>query len=453
MVLKRLPGKKGTIMARQREQYGRFYEEDFGLSGLGGKLCSGKRPRPTPPAVLELAAEAVRDEEDHQLGRDVRLLLESPVPDEVISVVWPAVTGGNFDPGDHGIGARDWLRMVAEVSRVDVPDKTEAQQPGLPEGELRACVLAEIRSAEPALRSTLPLPRVVSTLRQIVDEADADLGFRLFLRVLKAYAVPVDQGQYDRLLSIGDRLAYPLAAVFEGLAVRWRPLDAGRRDFGTRFGLPFLAAMFHGGWDAWRYEGSGTPREHVGRLAHGDRGLGPGTQAAVLLQDVRRLAGSALSDDAVTALWRTAAHRWNAAEAFDADGRAWLREIAEVCTARLADVAPAYVPALPTLRSDLTEAVLREVRDIGPALDRSVTHHCRSAATEGIASVLEETVRSVDPDLGFRFLLHLLASYDVAVSETQYARYQEIGARFGFHEEYVAEQVSANTAHANDRAD
>ncbi|MGW1917565.1 RICIN domain-containing protein [Streptomyces sp. NPDC002076] len=40
------------------------------------------------------------------------------------------------------------------------------------------------------------------------------------------------------------------------------------------------------------------------------------------------------------------------------------------------------------------------------------------------------------------YALRLLASYDVAVTATQFARYQEIGARFGFHEEYVAEEVS-----------
>lgn len=429
-------------MTRHREVYYVEYEEDFGLSGLSGKLRFAKGCRPDPLSVLELAAETARDQEDHQLGKDVRLLLESPVPDEVVRVVWPAVTGGGFDPGDHGIGAREWLRMLAEVSPVDVPEETKPQASVLPEGELRSCVLAEIRSAEPAVRSTVPLPQVVSTLRRIVDEADADLGFRLFLRVLKAYAVPVDEDQYDRLLSIGDRLAYPLVAVFEGLAVRWRPLDADRRDFGTRFGLPFLAAMLDGEWDVWRYEGSQTARELVGRLAHGDRGLAPGTQAAVLLQDVRRLADSALSDDAVTGLWRTATRRPDAKGTFDADGRAWLREIAEVCTARLADVAPAYLPAPPTLRSDLTEPVLREVRDIGPALDRSLADQRRSAAAKGITSVLEEMVTSVDPDLGFRFLLRLLASYDVAVTAIQFARYQEIGARFGFHEEYVAEEVS-----------
>ncbi|MGW5481841.1 hypothetical protein [Streptomyces sp. NPDC004008] len=71
-----------------------------------------------------------------------------------------------------------------------------------------------------------------------------------------------------------------------------------------------------------------------------------------------------------------------------------------------------------------------------------MTDHRRPAAAEAIASVLEETVTSVDPDLGFRFLLRLLASYDVAVTASQFARYREIGARFGFHEEYVAEEVS-----------
>ncbi|MGW5481840.1 hypothetical protein [Streptomyces sp. NPDC004008] len=157
-------------MTRHREVYYVEYEEDFGLSGLSGKLCSAKGARPDPSAVLELAAVTAHDEEDHQLGRDVRILLESPVPDEVVRAVWPAVTGGSFGPGDHGIGAREWLRMLAEASLVDVLAETESQGSVLPEGELRACVLAEIRSAEPAVRSIVPLPQVVSMLRRIVDE-------------------------------------------------------------------------------------------------------------------------------------------------------------------------------------------------------------------------------------------------------------------------------------------
>ncbi|MGW0499892.1 hypothetical protein ACWD0Z_32030 [Streptomyces sp. NPDC003007] len=71
----------------------------------------------------------------------------------------------------------------------------------------------------------------------------------------------------------------------------------------------------------------------------------PGAQAAVLLEDVTRLLDSALSDDRVTALWRTAARRQRAVDAFDADGRTWLREIADVCTERPTAADPATPPS------------------------------------------------------------------------------------------------------------
>ncbi|MEU8591945.1 hypothetical protein AB0C59_33975 [Streptomyces sp. NPDC048664] len=157
---------------------------------------------------------------------------------------------------------------------------------------------------------------------------------------------------------------------------------------------------------------------------------------------MRLLTDSTLSDDAVTALWRTAARRSGADEAFDADGRAWLREIAEVCTAWLAGVAPSYVSRAPTHREDVREPVLHEVRDVRPALDRAVARQTSGAAADAITPLLEETVTSVDPDLGFRLLLHLVDRYDVAIGETQFLRYKEIGARLGFRGAYVTDQVS-----------
>ncbi|MFI2763454.1 hypothetical protein ACH5A3_32040 [Streptomyces echinatus] len=435
-------------MTRHREVYYLAYEEDFGLSGFGGRLGPGGIPVADPPAVLAMAAETARAEEDGQLGRDVRLLLESPVPEAVVGGLWPALTGGRFDPGAHGLGARDWLRMIAQVCPAGTPDQAHAERmdtaepgPAVPEEELRESVRAEIGAAAPALAGRVPLPDVADMLRRIVDEADADLGFRLFLRVLKANAASVGEDQYERLLGIGDRLAYPHAAVFEDLTVRWRPLDANRRDLGPRAGLPFLSAMFDGEWDAWRYEGSGTPHEHIGRLAHGDRGIAPGTQAAVLLQDVRLLSDSALSDDAVTALWRIAARRSGADETFDADGRAWLREIAEVCTAWLAGVAPSYVPGPPAHHDDLRESVLHEVRDIGPALDQAVARQTPGAPGPAVTTLLRDTVTSAGPDLGFRLLLHLVDRYEVTISRTQYDRYREIGARLGLVDAYI-DQVS-----------
>lgn len=435
---------------RHREVYYVDFQEDFGLSGLAGAVCSGTGPRPDPRSVRAWAARAATEHEDYRIGADVRLLLSSPLPDESLRALWTALTAGRFDPSaGHGIAPRDWLRLLAEVCPADPPVRTvterqvlDERRPSVPEVELRAAVRAEL---PPATAAPVP-PSVAPALRRIVDDVDADLGFRLLLRVLKAYAVPVEKEQYDRLRGIGDRLAHPGSAVFEGLQVRWPPLDAGLRNFSDRFGLPFLAAMFHGEYDAWRWAGTGTPRDHITTLTHADPGLAPGTHAAVLLQDTRRLLDSPLSDTAVTTLWQTASARrrhaddadivrWRTITAgprrlddFDLDGREWLREVAEVCGERLAEVAPDHTPTVSPPRTGLTDQVLRELAEIGPLLD-----HEAGAVTD----VLRATVTSVDPDLGFRFLLQTLAAHHIPVTRAQFARHRDIGGRLGCHQEYV----------------
>jgi hypothetical protein len=120
-----------------------------------------------------------------------------------------------------------------------------------------------------------------------------------------------------------------------------------------------LAAVFYG--SGWRYEG--TLCENIERVTHADAGLVPGSQAAVLLEDVQRLSRSALPDDAVTTLWRAASGRWNDTDDFDADGRTWLEQIAEVCQERLKDVTPPTSPSCrPPGRSRRTWSCARSGR-------------------------------------------------------------------------------------------
>lgn len=165
--------------------------------------------------VLALAG-AQADDEDDQLGRDVRLLLESPLPDEVLHAVWLAAVRRCFDPAEEGMGIRCWLRLLAEVCPPCTRERERAEaefldrvRPTVTEEELRGTVAAEIGSAASALRRAVAVPDIVPALLRVVREADADLGFRLFLRAAKAYSVPIGNEAYDRLLGIGELLAHP----------------------------------------------------------------------------------------------------------------------------------------------------------------------------------------------------------------------------------------------------
>lgn len=61
--------------------------DDFGLSGLAETLSSRTNLRLDDPVVLALAAKAAEEDEDDQLGKDVRLLLDSSLPDRTIHAV------------------------------------------------------------------------------------------------------------------------------------------------------------------------------------------------------------------------------------------------------------------------------------------------------------------------------------------------------------------------------
>lgn len=75
----------------------------------------------------------------------------------------------------------------------------------------KEAVRAEVRSVGPALEQATahhsynPLAGVVPALEQAVD-IDPDLAFRLFLRAVKAYSVPISEARYERYLALGDQL-------------------------------------------------------------------------------------------------------------------------------------------------------------------------------------------------------------------------------------------------------
>ncbi|WP_240138756.1 hypothetical protein [Streptomyces sp. MUM 178J] len=183
--------------------------------------------RVTERAVAQLDSSAAL-----QLGLDVQSLLRSPLPDGTIRTVWLGATDHVFDPAKDDMDARTWLRKTeaAWLSAMRRTDPTFAPQvaadPGAEE-ELQRAVLAAIGSVAGLLTNAaerqiypLPLRGLVPALEQVVTQVCADLGYRLFLRAMKAYFVEIDKKSHDAFIALGERFGYPKYLVGDGLNYR-----------------------------------------------------------------------------------------------------------------------------------------------------------------------------------------------------------------------------------------
>ncbi|MEU8616355.1 hypothetical protein [Streptomyces sp. NPDC048623] len=189
---------------------------DIGLSGLIKWICY---PRVNSEAagldVVRSGADRFDGRFAHQLLRDCLVLLGSPLSSREIEVLWLAGTFRAFDLERLGIDGRVWLRRIADICtdriRRDDPSFTPAAAATVVDEAVREAVFAEIESVGPALEQATahhsyhPLDGVVPALRRAA-EADADLGFRLLLRALKGYFVPISEARYERYLALGDEL-------------------------------------------------------------------------------------------------------------------------------------------------------------------------------------------------------------------------------------------------------
>ncbi|MFB6633761.1 hypothetical protein ACFCWY_28095 [Streptomyces sp. NPDC056362] len=430
-------------MARRRERYGDLYEGDFGLSGLTARVCASPDPRPDLPAVLRLAVDVAGECEGEgavELGNDLALLRGSGVGEDSLRAVWLAAVDGRFDPADHGLGMGDWLERLAEHHPPRVRAETGGwgggTRPEADEGRLRREVVAEIRTAG-AEAQQVPTGFPGRALESLATESDADLALRLLLRVLKARGVPVGKQQFDRLMALDERLAYPGPLVYDGLTVRWPPVDPDRRDSEGDFGLTALATRFAGPWHAL------TPGEVLdGAVADDEAGQTPGSAAAVLLRDALRLLESPVPTGTITAVWDAASERGYDIERAGGDGRDWLRTVAAACRDHLAQVAPAYEPRTVPAGSELADAVLDLLRESAPELARgTVSPHDRPLTGPEAAEAVARVVADVDPDLGFRLLVRLLSVLAVPLPEERYARFRALGARFGLGARHVSEAL------------
>ncbi|MFI6545288.1 hypothetical protein ACIBO9_18810 [Streptomyces prunicolor] len=429
-------------MTRQRERYGQFYEDDFGLSALAGKLASATAP--DVAQALGSAAEVAADCEGEgavELGADIRYLLDSGLPDETLRAAWLAATHERFDPADFGTDLHGWLNRLADLYPARPRKKPQVSwlsppDPEFAEEDLRKAVVAEVRAAAPELRRTLAnsgaggtLPATVpEALEAIAGQADRETGLRLFLRILKAWAVPVGKQQYDRLMELDTKLGYPGPLVYDGLDIQWLPLDPTRRDRSGDFGISVLSARFATYWE------EPTAREGVALAAtFDDSAETPGTAAAPLFEDAFRLLNSPLSADTLTTLWLAVSDRGLDIDQLGIDGRNWLRLIADVCEERLRDVAPSYTPVVGPVRTALTQPVLEAIDAATPDLaTRTVSAHRLGIPGTAAIDAVTEVVTHADPDLGYRLFLRLLNVLSVPLTTNRYAGYRALGERFGY---------------------
>ncbi|MFD9222236.1 hypothetical protein ACFWDI_20005 [Streptomyces sp. NPDC060064] len=169
----------------------------------------------------------------HQLLRDCLVLLDSPLSSRDVEILWLAGTFREFDLERLGIDGRVWLRRIADICtgriRREDPSFMPAVAGPVVDEAMKEAVRAEIRSVGPVLEQATAhhsynaLDGVVPALEQAVD-VDTDLGFRLLLRAVKGYFVPISEARYERYLALGDELGLGEDVVDDGDFNIWSDL-------------------------------------------------------------------------------------------------------------------------------------------------------------------------------------------------------------------------------------
>ncbi|MBN0047805.1 hypothetical protein JS756_27590 [Streptomyces actuosus] len=215
--------------------------EDIGLSWMAAQ-CDDLEDLPPDEldclaehgpvaATLRIAARSVTDLDRSgalRFGQDVRRLSQSPLSDGTLRTVWVGATDHVFDPAKDGVRARDWLGLLEEAwlsaERRAHPAFVPPAAAPVTDCESRRAVLRAMCPLADGLTDAaekhvypLPLPGLVPALEQVVVHACADLGYRLFLRALKAYFVLIDKTSHDAFIVLGRRFGYPALLVEDNL--------------------------------------------------------------------------------------------------------------------------------------------------------------------------------------------------------------------------------------------
>ncbi|WP_037883561.1 MULTISPECIES: hypothetical protein [unclassified Streptomyces] len=198
---------------------------DFGLSGLTRMVDVGWSSGTTLPEIVAAVADWGDGVYAPTLLEDALRVLESDLSSREVDILWCAASKRSYRPDFFGVGGREWLRQVVDIcaERIRQDDPSFAVVPAgpAPAASFTDEVLAEVKAVADALRSLeghahYAVPDVVRTLRRTVTQADPDLGFRLFLRVVKAYQLTVDASRLVRYQDLGARLGYDECVVEDG---------------------------------------------------------------------------------------------------------------------------------------------------------------------------------------------------------------------------------------------
>ncbi|MFD8419269.1 hypothetical protein [Streptomyces sp. NPDC059466] len=232
-----------TAMTEQGEPVGPTgddpFIQDIGLSWLASKsaypmwLSAKDYTQFVPPnpvdaqlGLIQLAVGTMHRVIAMQIGEDARRILSSSLPDDVLRTVWLGATNGYFDPAAHGLTGRQWLARIEETWTASVREADTTFVPPAPQpvtdADLRRRVLEQIGTVADDLERAAgerSLPGLVPALEQVVTEACADLGFRLFLRAMKEYFVAIDENHSEALTALGERFGYPEFLVDDNLNV------------------------------------------------------------------------------------------------------------------------------------------------------------------------------------------------------------------------------------------
>ncbi|MGW4689929.1 hypothetical protein ACWEPM_34290 [Streptomyces sp. NPDC004244] len=183
---------------------------DFGLSALAQAFQDVWTHGTADEVIASVASR-----HGCTLLTDVVRLLESPLSDRALMAVWQAATGRNYDLEHGGIDVRDWLNRIADIARRRITEEGAGSSgpPSPVHAELVEDVLSEIRPTLAALDEATRHPHrrisgAVAALESVVTEVDPDLGFRLFLRSIVGYRVPITEAQYQGYRALADRFGY-----------------------------------------------------------------------------------------------------------------------------------------------------------------------------------------------------------------------------------------------------